>query len=173
MRSYKWLLVLVSIILTCSVRSLADQPKDVKFACSHHGPSNMQLTLSLEEGPSRAIEIVGKNSNGSKWFVSIDGHAADNGNGGKNKDSIKVHHGDTIIWKIESGDTGIEHGVAFAEKETAQAMLQFDEKTSKLLEDLNDFLSTDPWKAFGMSRWGTKPFAAGADAIVLVSAKVK
>jgi hypothetical protein len=142
--------------------------KDVKFACSHHGPANMMLTLSLEKGDARKIEIVGKN-NGAKWFVTIDGQPAPDGNGSKNADTIKVHSGDTITWKI----TAANHGVAFAEQGLAQAMLDFDTTVGKPLEDLTATLTTDAWKEFGMKRWGTKPIDAEDDPVVMASCKVK
>jgi hypothetical protein len=150
-----------------------DAPKDVKFACSHHGPTNMMLTLSFEKGTARTIEIVGKNS-GAKWFVTIDGAAAPDGSGGKNGDTIKVHSGDTIVWKI----TDANHGVAFAEQDLAEAMLTFDKPDPKTmqplpLEDLTGTLTTMPWKNFGTKRWGTKAIDHGSDPIVMVSAKVK
>src|SRR5438067_1834500 len=93
--------------LALSVQSVADDKKDpkevakdVKFACSRHGPAHMQLTFSHEAGKGRKIEILGKNDNGAKWFVTIDGTPAANGNGGKSGDTVKVHSGDTITWTI-------------------------------------------------------------------------
>src|SRR4051794_38930896 len=98
------------VILVLSVQSLANErkaddkkaaAKDVKFACSRHGPKNMMLTLSLgsdAEAP-RKIEIIGMN-NGAKWTVKIGGTAAADGNGGKNGDTIKVRSGDSITWSI-------------------------------------------------------------------------
>jgi hypothetical protein len=171
------LLLFGFFILALSVQSFADDKngvtKDVKFACSHHGPANMMLTLSLEKGDARKIEIVGKN-NGAKWFVSIDGQSAQDGNGGKNGDTVKVHSGDTIVWTI----TAANHGVAFAEQDLAEAMLKFDPPDPKVgqplkLEDLTTTLTSDPWKMFGTKLWGTKPIDAGKDPIIMVSCKVK
>lgn len=173
-----WLLVLLGFFApeTVTPSSADDKPsavKDVKFACSHHGPTAMMLTLSLEKGDARKIEIVGKN-NGAKWFVTIDGQQAADGNGGKNGDTIKVHSGDTITWKL----TAANHGVAFAEQDLAEAMLTFDKPDEKThqplkLEDLTTTLTTAPWKAFGTKLWGTKPMDATNDPIVMVSGKVK
>jgi plastocyanin len=161
--------------LAQSVQSSADDKKDtkaavkdVKFACSHHGPTSMALTLSLENGTPQKIEFIGVN-NGAKWTVKIDGTPAADGNGGKNGDTVKVHPGDTITWSI----TAANHGVAFAEKDLAQAMLEFDTTVGKPLEDLTAFLTTQPWKDFGTNRWGTKPIDAAKDPVVMVSCKVK
>jgi plastocyanin len=160
-----------------SVQSFADEKsgvKDVKFACSHHGPMNMMLTLSFEKGDPRKIEIAGKN-NGRKWFVTIAGDSAAEGNGGKNGDSVKVHSGDTITWII----TDANHGVAFADQELAEAMLTFDQPgdaaTGPLkLEDLTTTLTSDDWKKFGPKLWGTKPIDAVSEkTITMVSCKVK
>jgi hypothetical protein len=160
------------MFVALSMLSFADDKKDVaknvKFACSQHGPKNMMLTLSLEKGDTRKIEITGKNT-GAKWFITINGKPAQDGNGGKNGDTIKVHSGDKITWRI----TGARHGVAFAEKDLAQAMLDFDTEAGKPLEDLTDFLSTAVWKAFGSNRWGTKPIDAAKDPVVMVSCTVK
>ena len=159
------------LLVALSVLSFADDKKeavkDVKFACSHHGPKNMQLTLSLEKGDARKIEITGKN-NGAKWFVTIDGQAAPDGNGGKNGDTIKVHSGDTITWLI----TAANHGVAFAEKDLAQTMLNFG-TVGRPLEDLTGILDTQAWKDFGTNRWGTKPIDASDNPVVMASCKVK
>jgi len=180
MRLYRLMLVTALLgfsVLAMSVQSFADDKKDVakdvKFACSHHGPTNMMLTLSLEKGDPRKIEIVGKN-NGAKWFVTIDGQPAKDGNGGQNGDTVKVHSGDTITWKI----TAANHGVAFAEQDLAEAMLTFDKPDPKTnqplkLEDLTTTLTSDAWKMFGTKRWGTKPIDAATDPIVMVSCKVK
>jgi plastocyanin len=164
------LLLFVLFAVALSVQSSAGdkQAKDVKFACSHHGPENMMLTLSLEKGDPRKIEITGKN-NGAKWFVTIDGKEAEAGNGGNNGDTVKVHSGDTITWKI----TAANHGVAFAEQDLAEAMLKFDATVGKPLEDLSDFLKTKAWKDFGNKRWGTKPIDASQDPVVMASCKVK
>src|SRR5262249_7295141 len=85
------------LLLALLVPSFADDkdpkngPKDVKFACSFHGPVNMNLTLSAEAGKSRKIEFIGGN-NGAKWFVKIDGRDAQVANGA----TVKVRSGDTI-----------------------------------------------------------------------------
>jgi len=169
--------LLVFVLFALSIQSFADvtkqAAKDVKFACSHHGPTKMMLTLSLENGDPQKIDIVGKN-NGDQWFVTIDGKEAKPGKGGTNGDTVKVHSGDTITWRI----TAANHGVAFAEQDLAEAMLKFDPpgdpKVGPLkLEDLTTTLTSDPWKMFGTKRWGTKPIDAGTSPIVVVSCKVK
>jgi plastocyanin len=172
-------------VLALSAQSFADDKKevakDVKFACSHHGPTAMMLTLSLEKGDPQMIEITGKN-NGAKWFVTIGGVKAADGNGGKNGDTVKVHSGDTITWSI----TDANHGVAFAEQDLAEAMLKFDPAGDDpmvgplKLEDLTTTL-TGPcnpkaadWKNFGTKLWGTKPIdAVEGKTIVMVKCKVK
>jgi hypothetical protein len=144
--------------------------KDVKFACSHHGPKNMMLTLRLspDKGTPRKIEFIGVN-NGAKWTVKIDGTPADDGNGGKNGDTVKVRSGDSISWSI----TAANHGVAFADQDLAEAMLKFDTSVGKPLEDLSTTLTTAAWKMFGTKLWGTKPIDAGAAPIVMAACKVK
>src|SRR5258707_7534637 len=88
----------------------------------------MLLTFSIEKGDGgRKIEITGKNNNGAKWFVTIDGQPAADGNGGKNGQTVKVRTGDKITWIIAAvGNNTIMHGVAFAEQNLAEAMLTFD-----------------------------------------------
>src|SRR5437870_4434337 len=117
MKRYVLTLLAGFFFLALSVASVAAD--DVKFACSHHGPKNMMLTLSLEKGDRQTIVIEGKN-NGAKWFVTINGMPAADGNGGQNGDTIKVHSGDTITWSISAAN----HGVAFAEQKLAQAMFK-------------------------------------------------
>ena len=158
------------------VQSFADDKKveDVKFACSHHGPVMMMLTLSMEKGDPQKIVIEGKN-NGKKWFVTIDGKAAPAGNGGNNGDSVKVHSGDKITWII----TDANHGVAFPDQTVAEPMLTFDPAgdpaTGPLkLESLTTTLTTDDWKKFGTKLWGTKPIdAVEGKTITMVSCTVK
>jgi plastocyanin len=178
------LTVFIALLLVCGLftfalpfRSFADDTKDVKdvkFACSHHGPMNMMLTLSLEKGDPRKVEIAGKN-NGKKWFVTIDGKDAAAGSGGGNGDSVKVHSGDTITWVI----TDANHGVAFADQKLAESMLTFDPPDPKTgqplkLEDLATTLTSDDWKRFGTNLWGTKPIdAVQGKTFVMVSCKVK
>jgi plastocyanin len=137
-------------------------PADVKFACSQHGPSDMQLTLSLESGNVQKIEFIGTGTTAAKWTVKIDGVEKNIANQSK----VKVRSGDSITWSVEGG----KHGVAFAEEDLAKAMLEFDEKVGKKLEDLNGTLTSNQWKMFGMKRWGTKPTT---DKQVIASCKVK
>jgi plastocyanin len=141
--------------------------KDVKFACSHHGPEKMMLTLSLDKGDPQKIEIVAK-ATGAQWFVTIDGKAAADGNGGKNGQTVKVHPGDSITWSISVDN--INHGVAFADQDLAQAMLDFDTTVGKKLEDLSTTLTTQAWKDFGTKLWGTKETSG---VVTLASCKVK
>jgi len=173
------LLVFVLFALALSNRSFAedekDGAKDVKFACSHHGPMKMMLTLSLEKGDPQKIDIAGVN-NGDQWSVTIDGNKAKPGNGGNNGDTIKIHSGDTITWTI----TAANHGVAFADQDLAEAMLKFDPPGDDptvgplKLEDLTNTLTSDSWKMFGAKRWGTKPIdAIKGKTIVMVRGTVK
>jgi plastocyanin len=155
------------LFLSSSVQSLA---ADVKFACSHHGPAMMSLTLTLEQGAPRTIVIEGKATSGMKWFVTIDNKVADSGNGGDNGDTITVHSGDTIMWIL----TGANHGVAFADKDVANAMLKDLKAGATLqLEDLTTTLTTDDWVAFGATRWGVKKLDAVAGTIIMVTGTVK
>ena len=167
-------LTLVAALLTfglfvpvLAVQSSADDKqdkavaKDVKFACSQHGPSDMMLTLSLETGAARKIEFIGGNS-ATKWFVKIDGQDVQV----PKQTTVKVRSGDTITWSVAQGT----HGVAFAEQDLAQAMLDFDTTVGKPLIDLTTILATNSWKRFGAKRWGTdRTNQVG----VLASCKVK
>ena len=161
------LLLLGLLVLALSVPSFADDkdpkigPKDVKFACSFHGPVNMNLTLSAETGKSRKIEFIGGN-NGAKWFVKIDGRDVQVANGA----TVKVRSGDTITWSVAAA----KHGVVFAEQDLAQAMIEFDTTVGKPLVDQTTNLNTNAWKTFGTKRWGTDPTG---DVGVLASGKVK
>ena len=168
---YVTLLLLGMCTFALSAQSFADDPpKDVTFACSHHGPMRMMLTLSFEKGDPRDIQITGKN-NGMKWFATIGGNDAPAGNGGNNADTVKVHSGDTITWII----TDANHGVAFSNQDLAQAMLDFTPNgcVGQPLIDLTTTLTTDDWKAFGTKLWGTKPIDAGPNPIIMVKCKVK
>src|SRR5438552_556891 len=136
-------LLLGLLVLALSVQSFADNkdpknaPKDVKFACSRHGPKSMNLTLSAETGKSRKIEFIGGNS-GAKWFVKIDGQDVQVNNG----TTVKVRSGDTITWSVAAA----KHGVAFAEQDLAQAMIMFDMTVGKPLVDQTMNLNTAAWK---------------------------
>jgi hypothetical protein len=160
-------LLLGLLVLALSGPSFADDkdpkntPKDVKFACSFHGPMSMSLTLGPETGKSRKIEFIGGNS-GAKWFVKIDGQDVQVANGA----TVKVRSGDTITWSVATA----KHGVAFAEKDLAQAMIEFDTTVGKPLVDQTTNLNTTAWKNFGTKRWGTDPTA---DVGILASGKVK
>jgi hypothetical protein len=165
------LLVFGLFALALSVKSFADEKadikavaKDVKFACSHHGPMNMSFTLSLEAGTPQKIEFIGGNI-GRHWFVKINDKdvTAEHANG----TSIKVHSGDSITWSISVEN--VPHGVAFAEQDLAQALLAFDPGNEPLV-DLTMILKTDPWKHFGTQRWGA---AETMGVRVLASCKVK
>lgn len=156
-----------------SVSSFAEDKKepdaadDVKFACSQHGPTDMMLTFSLETGTPRKIEIIGGDDTG-KWIVKIDGQFAAAGKGGTNGDTIKVRSGDLITWSFASK----KHGVAFAQQDKAQAMLDFD-SVFKPLVDQNMKLVSNAWKTFGDNQgklWGTDPTT---DLGVFASCKVK
>src|SRR5262245_3218563 len=111
------------LVLALSCRSFAQEKKDkaaakdVKFACSFHGPANMTLTLTPGTGKRRKIEFIAGNS-GAKWFVKIDGKDEDV----KNGETVNVRPGDSITWSVAAAT----HGVAFAEQDLAQAMLDFD-----------------------------------------------
>jgi len=168
MKRYLLTLLAGFFFLALSVASVAAD--DVKFACSHHGPKNMLLTLSLEKGDPQIIVIEGKN-NGKQWFVTIDGRPAANGNGGQNGDTIKVHSGDTITWSISAAT----HGVAFADQKLAEAMFKELKAGDKLkLEDLTTTLTSADWKAFGKTLWGTKETnAVPGKTIVMVTGTVK
>jgi plastocyanin len=137
---------------------------DVKFACSHHGPTMMALTLTPEAGNARTIEFIAQN-NPFKWFVKIDDQDVQVANGA----TVNVRTGDSITWSI----TAANHGVAFADKDLAEAMLTFDTTVGKPLEDLSKTLTSAAWKQFGTKLWGTKPIDAGEDPIVMCSCKVK
>ncbi len=138
------------LFLATSLQSLAAD--DVRFACSHHGPKKMMLTLSLEEGAARQIEIEGVN-NGDDWDVKIDGKKVAAGQGGQTGDTIKVHSGDTIIWTISAAN----HGVAFAEQKFAETMFKELKAGGELkLENLNTTLTSQDWMDFGKTLWGTK-----------------
>lgn len=163
----------VTALMLCAGSPAQDKDvKDVKFACSRHGPDHMQLTLSLEKGQPRTLKFIGQ-SNGAKWSVTIDGVAAADGNGGQNGDTVKVHSGDKLIWQIAA----LNHGVAFAEKDLAEAMITFDDpdtdKGPLPMIDLTSVLTSDEWKAFGMKLWGVKPINAHPQPFVMVSGKVK
>jgi len=157
-------------ILGLSVQSSADEKavaKDVTFACSHHGPDSMRLTLSLEKGTPRKVEFIAGNS-ATKWFVKIDGMDVTPAN----KATVKVRSGDTITWSIAK----FNHGVTFAEQDLAQEMLDFDATVGKPLKDQTGLGTGDAdWKNFGTKLWGTDPFdaAANGDVILLASCKVK
>ncbi len=154
--------------LTLSIPSFAAD--DVMFACSHHGPANMRLTLKLEQGDPQIIVIEGKGTSGAKWFVTINNRAAASGNGGDNGDTIKVHSGDTIIWII----TGANHGVAFAEQKVAEAMFkELKAGVTLKLEDLTTTLTCADWKNFGNALWGMKPMDAVPGTIIMVTGTVK
>jgi plastocyanin len=162
------LLLLGSFVLAFSVRSFADDKdgkaaaKDVKFACSQHGPTDMQLTLTTAAGtPARKIEFIGGDDT-SKWVVKIDGAEVTV----DNAKTVDVRSGDTITWSVASKT----HGVAFAEQDLAQALLEFDTTVGKPLVDQTTNLSTTAWKMFGTKRWGTDPTR---EAGVLASCKVK
>ena len=145
------------LFLSSSVQSLA---ADVTFACSHHGPMNMNLTLSLEQGTPRTIVIEGKATSPTQWFVTIDNAAAAAGNGANNGDTIKVHSGDTIMWIL----TGANHGVAFADKDAANAMLKLKAGATLQLEDLTTILTDDGWPAFRHTAVGDLVESRDADA---------
>jgi hypothetical protein len=142
--------------LAPSVPSFADDKKevakDVKFACSQHGPADMTLTLSLETGDPRRIEFIG-GTDTTKWVVKIDGQFAQAGKGGTNGDTVKVRSGDSITWSFAAK----KHGVAFAEKALAEALLDFDPVFKPLLVDQKTKLTTNAWKMFGADLWGTDP----------------
>jgi plastocyanin len=162
------LLLFGLFVLALSVQSVAQDskkekpaPKDVKFACSQHGPTDMTLTLTLDTGKPRKIEFVGGGS-ATRWFVKIDGKDENV----KNGETVKVRPGDSITWSVEKGT----HGVVFAEQDLAQAVLDFDMKVGKPLVDQTTRLTTNAWKKFGTKRWGTDPTS---DVGVLASCKVK
>ncbi len=156
------------LFLSSSVQAFAAD--NVMFACSHHGPANMSLTLKLEQGDPQIIVIEGKGTSGAKWFVTINNKAAESGNGGDNGDTIKVHSGDTIIWII----TGANHGVAFAEQKVAEAMFkELKAGVTLKLEDLTTTLTSDDWKNFGNTLSGTKPIDAVPGTIIMVTGTVK
>jgi plastocyanin len=156
------------LFLASSVQSLAVD--DVKFACSHHGPMNMNLTLHLEQGDPQTIVIEGTANSATKWSVTINAQPAASGNGGDNGDTIKVHSGDTITWIL----TGANHGVAFADKDAANAMLKDLKAGVPLkLEDLTTTLTSSDWVNFGANRWGVKKLDAVAGTIIMVTGTVK
>jgi len=142
---------------------------DVKFSCPIHGPNMMTLTLSHEAAPAgtaaRTIKMTAVG--GLKWNVTIDGTNATAGGGGTNKDTIKVHTGDTIVWVLKAN----KHGVAFAEKDRAEAMLKFEMLTGQTLKDLT--LGGADWTAFGSKLWGIEGQVAGATETEMVKATVK
>jgi plastocyanin len=156
-------------VLAMSVQSFADEKKDsktvakdVKFACAIHGPAQMVLTLSLETGTSRKIEIIG-GSDTKSWVVKIGNQDAKKNNG----DTVKVRSGDTITWRVAART----HGVVFADQDLAQAMLDFDTTVGKPLKDQKVLGENDPdWMKFGPKLWGTD----GTNEVgVLASCKVK
>ena len=67
------------------------------------------------------------------------------------------------------------HGVAFANQDLANAMLDFDTTTPGLLplEDLSTTLVTPGWMMFGPKLWGAKPIQSGDNDKVMVSCMVK
>jgi plastocyanin len=157
----------LACVLLCT-QGVADEKnrkaagQDVKFACSQHGPKDMQLTLKLGTGTSSRAIIFTGGTDTTKWLVQIDGSdvSVDNGK------TVEVHSGDSITWKVADK----KHGVAFAEKALAEAMLQFDTTVGKPLIDQNMKLTSNDWKMFGNDRWGTDPTS---DKVVLASCKVK
>lgn len=165
----RWSILAAQLLLGCLVFALsapsrADEKKevkDVKFACSQHGPEDMMLTLSLEKGASRKIEFLG-GSSAAKWLVKIDGVDTMV----PNNTTFKVRPEDAITWSVTAG----KHGVAFAEQDLAQAMLDFDMTVGQKLDDQTMKLKTPAWKAFGTKRWGTDPTTTVG---LLASAKVK
>jgi plastocyanin len=142
---------------------------DVKFSCPVHGPKMMTLTLSHEAAPAgtaaRTIKMTAVG--GAKWNVTIGGTNAPAGGGGNNNDTIKVHTGDTIVWVLKANT----HGVAFAEKDRADAMLKFEMLTGQTLKDLT--LGGADWTAFGSKLWGIEGQAAGAMETEMAKATVK
>jgi plastocyanin len=162
------LLLFGLFVVAISVPSFAGEQKegkavakDVKFACSQHGPTDMMLTLSPATGKPRMIEFIGGNDT-TKWVVKIDGQdvKVDNGK------TVKVRTGDSITWSVAAK----KHGVVFAEQDLAQALLDFDTKVGKPLVDQTIKLTSNAWKKFGTKRWGTDPTT---DVGVLASCKVK
>jgi plastocyanin len=165
------LLFLVLAAFALPIRSFADDkkdaPKDVDFACSHHGPMNMMLTLTFEKGDPRQIQIEG-GGDFKHWLVKIgDGKVAPADNGTK----IKVHSGDTITWIL----TDLNHGVVFAEQKVAEAMFkELKAGDSLKLEDLNPTLNSPEWMKFGKTLWGTKRMdAVEGKTIIMVTGTVK
>jgi len=146
--------------------------RDVKFACSRHGAEHMLLTLSLEvaTAPMRTIEFIGA-GNGMKWTVQIDGMNVTTPDGA----TVKVHSGDTIKWSIDAPTgMGIRHGVAFAERGLADAMLNFNAGGQPLVVlNMPPFSTRPDWVAFGTMLWGSLPIDATAMKTVMVSATVK
>jgi uncharacterized iron-regulated membrane protein len=159
-------LIVASLVLALSASSSADEPKskmkDVKFACAQHGPMAMMLTLSLESGAPRKVEFIG-GTDTSKWVVKID----DQTQSVDNATTVKVRSGDKITWSVAAR----KHGVVFANKDFAQAMLDFDPAGGKPLKDQSALGTADPaWMAFGPKLWGTD---ATSDVGILASCKVK
>lgn len=141
---------------------------DVKFSCPVHGPKMMTLTLSHEVASAgtaaRTIKMTAVG--GAKWNVTIDGTNAPAGSGGTNNDTIKVHTGDTIVWVLKTN----KHGVVFAEKDRAEAMLKFDMLTGQTLDDLT---LGDDWKMFGSKLWGIEGKNAGEKETEMAKSMVK
>jgi hypothetical protein len=162
------LLLFGLFVLAVSVQSFAGEKKDgkavakdVKFACSQHGPVDMMLILSPATGKPRMIEFIGGNDT-TKWVVKIDGQEAKVGNG----KTVEVRPGDLITWSVAAK----KHGVVFAEQDLAQVLLDFDKKVGRPLVDQTMKLTSNAWKKFGTKRWGTDPTT---DIGVLAACKVK
>ena len=138
--------------------SRAEAPEPVKFTCFVHGPTNMTLSLAPEAAgePTRKLEVIGE-QNPTRWRVTIDGADKTPQNGGK----LAVRPGDTITWKVVQGF----HGVVFADRDAAKAMLEFVDGAGKELDD-----RADKFPGFGPRQWGTTGHPAGT---TLAEAKVK
>jgi plastocyanin len=168
------LLLLGFFVLGLSVDSLADEKnpktvaKDVKFACTKHGPAHMTLSLSPEEGKAREIKIMG-GMNTMVWVVKIgDGKEEEVANGS----TVKVHSGDSITWSVSVATRS--HGVVFADQDLAEALLDFDKKASKELKSRtglgDDDAQKKAWEMFGSKLSGTAFFPGVVD---LAKCKVK
>jgi hypothetical protein len=137
------------------------------FTCTQHGPKMMVLTLAYKEGlGGRSIHFTGANE-GQTWQVCINGHDDTPAEQTPDsKSSIEVRANDNLVWQISN----LTHGVTFADKAAAEALLDIDVKASKPLSPRMEA----KFKGFGPDPWGTDPIpSTPGQTTILVVAKVK
>src|SRR5262249_2072899 len=150
-------LLLALIVATAAAPRVGAAPDDkpaaptALFTCTQHGPNMMTLTLTLETGKGgRTVLLTGANET-KAWKITVDGkdvltkEQAPDG-----KATLAVQPTDKITWRV----VNLRHGVTFADRKAAEALLEFQTKEGKELTDRKE----DKFKTFGPSPWGTDPF---------------